>query len=336
MLNQPSKYSREHKKRFPGEWEPHRGMLMQWPVSELVWGENLQGARRDFARVAGTIACFEPLTMIANPGLAKEARERCGNKVKILELPHDDCWVRDNGPTFLKEDGLTAIDWQFNAWGKIYPLFALDDTIPSRLCCLWDIPCRSAPIVLEGGSIHSNGKGIILTTQECLLNPNRNPSLTKAQIEETLLEYLGARQVIWLPFGLYGDETSGHVDNICCFLDAGTVLLHWTEDAADPDYDRVRKAKKVLEKNGLAIEKVPKPPVRLYNGTPLTMSYVNFVFVNGGLILPGFGGPAEKTDRIAKETAKKLFPEREILQLPTMDIVKGGGNIHCITQQIPL
>lgn len=321
---------------MPAEWEPHRGMLMQWPVSEVVWGENLQAARRAFSRVARAIACFEPLTMIANPGLAKDARKQCGDKVAVLELPHDDCWVRDNGPTFLKEERLIAVDWKFNAWGEIYPCFALDDTIPARLCRLWDIPCLEAPLVLEGGSIHSNGRGLILTTEECLLNPNRNPALTKDQIEETLLQYLGARRVIWLPFGLYGDETSGHVDNICCFLDAGTVLLHWTEDAADPDYHRVRKAQKILLENGLGIEKIPKPPVRFHKGRPLTMSYVNFVFVNQGLILPGFGGPAQKTDKIARGTMGNLFPDREILQLPTMDIVKGGGNIHCITQQIPL
>ncbi len=323
---------------MPPEWEEHRGMLMEWPVSDCVWGDGIKAARLAFARVAEAIARFEPVTMIVNEALAEEARTLCPEKVALLTLPHDDCWMRDNGPTFVKDrDGaLAAVNWRFNAWGGIFPNCALDNLVPERLCEVLGVPRVDAPLILEGGSIHVNGQGLVLTTEECLLNPNRNPKLSKAEIEGHLLHYLGAKKVIWLPYGLYADETSGHVDNICCFIGPTTVLLLWTNDPTHPNYERFRQAEEILTANGLAVEKIPEPPLHNHNGKPLPLSYVNFVFVNGGVILPAFGKEAEKADKAAAQTLRRLFPQREIVQLPTLDIVKGGGNIHCITQQIPL
>ncbi len=323
---------------MPPEWGEHRGMLMEWPVSDCVWGDGINAARLAFARVAAAIARFEPVTMIVNEALADEARALCPERVALLTLPHDDCWMRDNGPTFVKDqDGaLAAVNWRFNAWGGIFPNYSLDNLVPEWLCEVLGVPRVDAPLILEGGSIHVNGQGLVLTTEECLLNPNRNPQLSKAEIEAYLLCYLGAKKVIWLPYGLYADETSGHVDNVCCFLNPSTVLLLWTDDPTHPNYERFRRAEEILMANGLAVEKVSEPPLRYHHGKPLPLSYVNFVFVNGGVILPAFGGEAEKADKAALQTMYRLFPQREIVQLPTLDIVKGGGNIHCITQQIPL
>ncbi len=317
-------------------------MLMEWPVSDNVWKDDLTDAREAFAQVARSIAGFEPVTIIANPQAAEEARKQCqsnsGYRVEVLSLAHDDCWVRDNGPTFLKDEkgALCAVNWHFNAWGGIYGHWELDNTIPERLCKLWNIPLRNADLVLEGGSIHTNGKGVILTTEECLLNKNRNPHLGRQQIEEKVLENLGAHKMIWLPFGLYGDETSGHVDNICCFIDESTALLAWTDEPASPNFERVRKAKTVLRENGISVEALPLPPNIEDSERVLAPSYINFVFVNGGIVMPAFGGGAERESEEAKHRLSLLFPSREIVSPDTSCIIKGGGNIHCITQQVPL
>lgn len=323
---------------MPAEWELHRGMLMEWPVSDSVWADGVDAARAAFAKVAQAIARFEPLTMIANPELATQAANLCGNTVTILPLAHDDCWVRDNGPTFVKskESGeLVGINWHFNAWGSKFPSFALDNTIPERLLSHWSLGRIDAPIILEGGSIHTNGAGTLLTTAECLLNPNRNPSLSKDELAQTLMEYLGVERIVWLPYGLDGDETDGHVDNVCCFLNEDTVLLQWTDDKTHPNYDRVHCNLEVLQAAGLKVEKMIQPPTVLHNGEPLTLSYVNFVYVNGGIVMPSFGGDLEESDKLAYTTMQRLFPNREIVAVATLDIIKGGGNIHCITQQVP-
>ncbi|MDR0904997.1 MAG: agmatine deiminase family protein [Oscillospiraceae bacterium] len=320
---------------FPAEWEPHRAMLMEFPV---FWKSgDIAAARRSYAEVARTIACFEPVTMIATPENADLARELCGETVEVLPLPHDDAWARDNCPTFVKTSGgaLAAINWHFNAWGGKYPTWELDNAVPQRLCDLWGIPRTDAPIVLEGGSIHTNGAGTLLTTSECLLNPNRNPAHTPSEIERVLREHLGLERVIWLPFGVDGDETDGHVDNICCFIGENTALIQWTDDTRDPNHARCRADAAVLASHGVAIEKITAPPA-IYSGDErLTASYVNFVFTNGGLVIPAFGGIAAEADAAALAKMRALFPNREVVAVNTLEILKGGGNIHCVTQQIP-
>ena len=325
---------------MPAEWTRHRGTLMEWPVADPVWGDDLDNAKRAFADVARTIARFEPVTLIVNPGESAEAAAylSISDGITVIELAHDDCWARDNGPTFVKHKttgALAGINWRFNAWGGRFP-YALDDTIPERYLAPLNLPRIDAPIILEGGSIHTNGAGILLTTEECLLNPNRNPSLSKAQLEDILLAHLGAERVVWLPYGLDGDETDGHVDNVCCFIDDDTVLLPWTDDNAHPNFERLAADRAVLERAGLRIELLPQPPVVLHRDAPLTLSYINFLFVNGGIVMPSFGGDAAETDVLALETMRRLFPDRAVVAPSTLDILKGGGNIHCITQQIPL
>jgi agmatine deiminase len=275
--------------------------------------------------------------MIATPENASLARKLCGDAVTVLPLPHDDAWARDNCPTFVKtpDGALAAVDWRFNAWGGKYPTWELDDDVPRRLCEAWSIPRADAPIILEGGSIHTNGAGTLITTSECLLNPNRNPALSQSDIERVLREYLGLSRVIWLPYGIDGDETDGHVDNVCCFIGENTVLTQWTDDTRDVNFSRYRENAEVLTAHGVAIGKITAPPALYNGGERLSASYVNFVFTNGGVVMPVFGGIASETDAAAIAKMRALFPDREIVAVNTLEILKGGGNIHCVTQQIP-
>lgn len=325
---------------MPPEWAPHQRIFMEWPVPETVWGKRLHKARAAYAEVARAIREFEPVTVILNPGDEDEAADLLGPEIDILTIPHDDSWMRDNGPTFVwagEKRNLSAVHWGFNAWGSKYPKYALDREVPTHLLSGLGIAEQRAPIILEGGSIHTNGAGTLLTTAECLLNPNRNPDFTKESIEEILREYLGVSRILFLPTGLYMDETDGHVDNIACFLDEKTVLLARTDDPSDPNYERTDAARKAILAAGLTVKDIVSPPeTRTEDGALLTVSYVNFLFVNGGIVMPGFGGELSEYDRIAKGQLEQLFPERRIVQPMTREILRGGGNIHCITQQMPL
>jgi agmatine deiminase len=227
------------------------------------------------------------------------------------------------------------LSWDFNAWGNKYANYSLDNLVPEKLCALWNIPLEKPGIVLEGGSVHTNGRGALLVTEECLLNKNRNPRMGKDEIEAVLKRYLGADRVVWLPFGLYGDETDGHVDNVCCFIDENTVLMPWTDDPANPNTPRFARNRSALADSGFSVETLPQPDPVCRGADALTLSYVNFVFVNGAIVMPAFGGDAARTDAIALGKLRELFPNREVIPLPTLPIVWGGGNIHCVTQQIP-
>jgi agmatine deiminase len=309
-------------------------MLMQWPQ---FWNNGpLDAVRENFALLAHTIAGFEPVWVIASPATAGGARRMLGSVIQVIELPHDDCWVRDNGPIFVRDptDTTVILDWDFNAWGRKYPNWEKDDAVPSRLAELWGVEYIRIPMILEGGNICTNGAGTLLTVAECLLNPNRNPDMTKAEIEQNLKTYLGADRVVWLPYGLIGDETDGHVDNVCAFIDESTVLMQWTQDPADPNHARQYENRTALRDAGLNVETIIAPPPMYLGAELLTASYVNFVYVRGGIILPQFGGDAAEADAAALAKMKELFPDREIAPVLSFDILRGGGNIHCVTQQI--
>ena len=324
--------------KMPPEWASHQRMLMEWPVPDTGWRENIGKACRAFAGVACAIREFEPVTMIVNPDDAQLAADLCGQGIDIVVQEHDDCWMRDNGCTFVidqENSVLHGVHWDFNAWGRKYPHFELDRHIPSFLCDYYNIPEYKAPIILEGGSIHTNGNGTLLTTAQCLLNQNRNPQLTEDQISSVLCSTLGVARVIYIPEGLDGDETDGHVDNIACFLDENTVLIPYTDNRGDANYESLSKARQTVEAAGFSVRNIVQPPLTLEKGVPLTLSYVNFVFVNGGIVMPGFGEELEEYDKLAKSQLQSIFPDRKIVQVMTRDIIRGGGNIHCITQQMP-
>lgn len=349
---------------MPAEWAEHQQTWMLWPQRTDNWRLGAKPAQTAFTRVALTIARFEPVVMGVQADQYENAYNRLQHpNIRVIELSSDDAWARDTGPTFVfnQQGQQVGLDWEFNAWGGfqggLYFPWQRDDQVARKILQLEKCPrVRTQGLVLEGGAFHVDGEGTLVTTEECLLNPNRNPHLNKAEIEAELERYLGVKRIIWLPEGLYNDETDGHVDNFCCFIRPGEVALAWTDDDQDPNFSRCQAALEVLQATrdaqgrALKIHKLHLPSP-LYataeecegvdavegtqardSGTRLAASYINFLIVNGGVIAPRFEVPE---DDAAEATLKQLFPDREVVMLPGREILLGGGNIHCITQQQP-
>lgn len=355
---------------MPAEFSKHAATIMIWPYRPGSWCYGAKAARRVFAEIISEISKHEKVLVLAGDNQLESAKNALShlNNVEILNISSDDAWARDTAPTFLVNDtgALRAVDWQFNAWGGeydgLYASWKNDDKIPYQLCKIKGIDLYNAhPFVLEGGSIHTDGEGTLITTEECLLSPGRNPQLSKGEIEEKLKAYLGVSKIIWLPKGIYNDETNGHIDNICAFTAPSEVVLAWCEDKTDPQYEISKACLDVLESSvdakgrKIKVHKLPVPtkPVCVSQedllgydfepgedmreaGERLAASYVNFYFCNNAIILPQFGGENIDSDRAAAEILRSVCPDREIVPINAGDIILGGGNIHCITQQIPL
>ncbi|SNZ03847.1 agmatine deiminase [Terribacillus aidingensis] len=331
---------------MPPEWEEHERTLISWPVKEsLVYPEDWKSVCAGYAELILAIAEFEPITVLVNAKEQDTAVAYVGNNdnVTLLEISHNDAWLRDNGPTFVRDDkgNLAGVNWRFNAWGEKYFPWDLDDAVAPAVLEHLDVKKLDAPLVLEGGSIHVDGEGTLITTEECLLNSNRNPDLSKEEIEAYLRQYLGIEKVIWLKRGVSGDETDGHVDNVASFLAPGKLLLQVTNDPDDENYEITQENLRILDETkdarGRQIEvvAVQQPPKISWNDTRLTLSYINFYFVNGGIILPVFGNTAAGTDERAIRLLQAQFPERRIRTIDGLAIIKEGGNVHCTTQQMP-
>ena len=329
---------------WPAEWEPHRRTWMCWPSREECFGgkEGLLRARQAYARVAHSISAFEPVTLAVCPEDAAEAKLATSGKIEIFETPLDDGWARDIGPTFLRNpDGrLGGVQWIFNAWGHKYQPYTHDALFARRVLQRIGATEYSAPIICEGGALHCDGEGTLLTTEQCLLNANRNPNLGREDVETQLGLYLGARKVIWIG-GVFSDrETDGHIDNIACFAAPGRVIVGIPSSRSHPDYRPVQQAIRTLSSlrdgMGRRLEIIPLPqPEKLrpsWAGQLLQASYVNFYLANGAVIMPGFEDPH---DEPARKILGDIFPGRDIVQIEALDIVQGGGGIHCITQQEP-
>ena len=350
---------------MPGEFEPHRGCIMIWPKRPGSWPFGARKARKAFAQIAEAIAGSEQVIMLCEKDVMDSARRLLSERIQLAEMESDDAWARDVCPTFVinRKGEVRGIDWQFNAWGGtvdgLYQSWEKDDRIAGRFCERFGYPVYDARhFVLEGGSIHSDGEGTLLVTESCLLSAGRNPSLTKEEIEKELKDYLGATKIIWLKSGIYQDETNEHVDNVCAFVRPGEVVLAWTDDEKDPQYEMSLGDLRLLEQETDArgrhfkVHKLPIPknpvcitPEELSGfvfepgedereaGERLAASYVNFYISNGGVIVPQFG---DVRDEEAVRILGECFPERKIYPVYARDIIVGGGNIHCITQQIPL
>ena len=328
---------------MPAEWESHARTWMAWPCRLEPWGsaEGMLRARLAHAEVARAISGFEKVTMAVHPRDVDEARLMMGRGIEYLEVTIDDSWARDSGPIFVidGQDGVAGTHWRFNAWGNKYHGFENDAAFGRHVLEALDMRIYDGPMVLEGGSICVDGQGTLITTEQCLLNPNRNPNLTQQQIEERLALYFGVTKVIWLGEGLEDDETDGHVDNIACFAGPGRVLVYSSAEKGSLNdrvmRDNVARLKAARDAHGRALEiiELPEPARReRHDGRRLDMSYINFYFANYGIVMPSFDDPA---DAVALEILEKTFPDRRIVQVPSLDIVEGGGGIHCITQQQP-
>ena len=320
--------------RWPAEWEPHERTLMGWPCRTELWEQTLERARQDYATVANAIAAFEPVTMIANPGeQAAQARTACSAAVEITPLALDDSWLRDCGPIYVHDGGeRVAVHFVFNAWGERFSPWDRDAEVGRLIAEQLGDPVREAPLVLEGGSVHSDGAGTILTTEQCLLNPSRNPSLSREEIEAALLEQLGGRRVVWLGQGLLEDrDTDGHVDLIAAPLPDGRVLLQ-TVPEDNPNYANCQENLRRLAASGIDVLEMPHLPYVEVAGEPVAASFLNLYVCNAGVIVPVSGAP---NDEASLSIIGDAFPDREIVPVPGAVLAYGGGGPHCITQQVP-
>lgn len=328
---------------MPAEWAKHERTFISWPVKDsMVHPDNHEAVSRGYAEIIRAIAEFEPVTVIVNPEeLDQVEKLALGGNVTLLPIRHNDAWLRDNGPTFLTgPDGkLAGVNWKFNAWGGKYSPWDLDDEVAPQILKHLEVSAFDAPLVMEGGSIHTDGEGTLLTTEECLLNTNRNPGLSREEIAAYVKQYTGTESIIWLKRGLSGDETDGHVDNIACFAAPGKVIIQVCEDPQDENYAITQENLRILEQavdakgRKLEIIRIQQPPRVDFEGSRLTLSYLNFYFVNGGIILPVFGGTAAETDKLAEETLAGLFPDRRIRTVNGMAVIGEGGNVHCTTSR---
>jgi agmatine deiminase len=325
--------------RFPAEWEPHERTLMGWPCRLELWGETIEQARADYATVANAIAEFEPVTMIANRGRdAEQARAACGAGVEVVELPIDDSWLRDSGPIYVTDESgrRVAVHFGFNAWGEKFSPWDRDAEIGRLAATALGDEVREAPMILEGGSVHSDGRGTILTTEQCLLNPNRNPSMSREQIEQALGEYLGASRVLWLGQGLVEDlDTDGHVDVIAAFTPGGGVLLQ-TVAPENPNYAGCEENRERLAAARIPVIEFPHLPYVEIAGEQVIIGYLNFYVCNDAVIVPVAGTETEaETDAQALAAIAAAYPGREVVGVPGAVLSYGGGGPHCITQQVP-
>jgi agmatine deiminase len=319
---------------MPAEWSEHERTLMGWPCRASLWGETIAHARADYATVANAIAAFEPVTMIANPGAdAAAARAACTAAVAVTELPLDDSWLRDTGPIYVEHEGRrVAVHFSFNAWGEKFTPWERDAAVGRLIAERLGDEVIEHELVLEGGSICVDGTGTLITTESCLLNPNRNPSLAREEIEGALREYLGARRVVWLGQGLVEDrDTDGHVDLIAAFTPAGQVLLQ-TVGPENPNFASCEANRERLEEEGIEVRELPLLPYAEVAGETVAASYLNLYICNGGVIVPVTGA---ETDDEALAIVAGAYPGREVVSVPGAVLAYGGGGPHCITQQVP-
>jgi agmatine deiminase len=348
--------------RMPGEFEPHSDCWMAWPERPDNWRLGAKPAQEAYAAVAEAINVSEPLTMAVSDAQFEHCRSVLSPSIRVVEIATDDAWMRDTGPSFVIDGSgdRRGVDWRFNAWGGLngglYFPWDRDDRVAEKVLEIERADRYRAPIVLEGGAIHVDGEGTVMATEECLLNPNRNPGLSREQIEQALFEHLGAEKMIWLGRGVYNDETDGHVDNLACFARPGVVLLTYAEDESDPQHaisrDALERLRAATDARGRSLEVIclPSPgPIAISEqeaggvdavagtlprcaGDRLAASYVNFYPATTRIVMPLLD---ERFDDTAAALLGDCFPDREIVGVPAREILLGGGNIHCITQQVP-
>lgn len=326
---------------MPAEWAPHAGCLISWPCKVETWFGYMREAKKAYIEVINAINRFEPVTVLSDPSTAAEARKSIGKRIEILEIPLDDSWIRDNGPAFVTtKDGRSAmVQFGFNGWGGRFPPYDRDVKAPEAIARHLKVRTYIAPIILEGGAITVDGEGTLLTTESCLLNRNRNPNLTKDQIERILADYLGIKKVLWVRQGIFGSAIDGHIDGVAAFVRPGTVLHASTKDKSDPNYEIMRDNRARLETltdaRGRPIEVIdfPMPVRREVGGNKIAPCYTNFFIAKRGIVAPTFGEP---NDEVALGILRDLFPKHEVIGVRCEYIGVGGGEVHCITQQIPV
>lgn len=332
--------------RMPAEWAEHEGCLMAWPCRSELWAGQLSAAQGEYVAVARAVAEFEPVLMVTAPGTAGDVRQhfdtvRTSFPIDVIELPLDDSWVRDSGPLFVHDESgrRLGVDFRFDAWGGKHWPFDSDDKLSALVLDRLGVERMHSGMVLEGGSITVDGEGTLITTEQCLLHPNRNPRMDRAGIEAELSRMLGIEKVIWLPYGgLEDTETDGHVDGVAAYIAPGRVVVSVPDDESHPDYARMRANLAVLEATRdakgrkLDIVVLPQTVHGDAGGQRVEVGYLNFYLPNGGCVVPVAGQPQ---DQHATAVLAQALPDRKVVPVPAPALAFGGGGVHCITQQIP-
>lgn len=323
---------------MPAEWAPHAATWTAWPYDDEKWLGMLEPVRREFAQFVNTLSRFEPVHLAVNDAESEaDAKARLSGNIAFHRIPHDDLWLRDSGAMFVRrEDGLVGmVDWEFNGWGEKYAA-AQDNQMPSYMAQYLGGYLFKPGIVMEGGSLEVNGKGVCITTRQCLLSPKRNPQLNEEDLEGYLSRYLGIDNVVWLGNGLEGDHTDGHIDTITRFVSKSNIVTAICEDESDPNYRTLQDNLEILQSLG-AFNIIPLPlpqkPLYLSDGDRLPPTYANFYIANGAVLVPVYGDP---NDERALEILRPLFPERQVIGLSSRALITGGGSFHCVTQQQPV
>ncbi|MDX1585723.1 MAG: agmatine deiminase family protein [Balneolaceae bacterium] len=340
---------------MPPEWYHHAGTQMHWPTNRETWpGERMERVERVYLDIVDALHKFEPIhLLVPDEGYREKilslfaTRSIDPNQITFHTQPVNDVWARDCGPIFVRraaegEEEFAITDWDYNAWGEKYPPYKDDNKLPEYFAEKYDLPRFIPGMVLEGGSIEVNGEGVLLTTESVLLNENRNPDLSKKEIEQKLKDYLGAEKIIWLTKGLAGDDTDGHIDDLSRFLDPGTILTMVVDDKDDINYEALERNLELLEQakdvhgNAFSIETLPLPKTKIEGTTVdgsefVPASYANFYIANGVVLVPTYD---IRYDDMALELFGEYFPNREVIGIPCSDLVWGQGSIHCITQQL--
>ncbi len=335
--------------RFPAEWEPQTATWLSWAHKEASWPGKFETVPFIYTNIVKTIARFQHvninvkddetyndvLNRLTLAGIPKE-------RFTLYKIPTNDAWCRDHGPAFVVnpnvKDKLAIVDWGYNAWGRKYPPFDLDDVVPTKIAEQYNVPVFYPGVVMEGGAIDVNGKGCLLTTKACLLNPNRNPHLNQEQIETFLKDYYGQEKILWLNDGIVGDDTDGHIDDLARFVNPSTIVTCVEEDPQDENYEILQENLKMLrtftdqDNKPFRIVELPMPGVVEYDGQRLPASYANFLIGNGFVIVPVFNHP---NDLRALNILQKEFPNRKAIGIDCVDLVWGLGTLHCISQQEP-
>lgn len=319
---------------FPGEWHPHEYTIMQFVPRQNWAGYGLRNARKDWATVANAVSEFEPVLMIVDPSDRQIARKLLSQEIELVEFPLNDGWARDSAPMFVIDDqgNRRVTGFTFNGWGEKFPPYDDDAHLRNRLCQYLDIAYYEAGLVCEGGAVTLDGEGTLITTEECLLNPNRNPNFTKSEVEQILQENFNVSKVIWLSKGTTPDPiTDGHVDGICVYVSPGVVMLQTTDDNSDPNYQICQDAKQkltaTLDAKGRKLEIIELP-------LAWDVSHINFYLANDSVIVPIANDTLQ--DDAPMSIIRNAFPQRKVVGVNGNILAKGGGGVHCITQQFPL
>lgn len=335
---------------FPAEFAPHRATWLSWPHKEASWPGKIDSIYPNYSKFVKELARGEQVCINVNDevmrNFASEWLTKCGvpmDKVSFFINPTNDAWCRDHGPAFLinekADEKKVIVDWNYNAWGGKYPPFDLDDVVPTRIAQQLGLPVYHPGIVMEGGSVEFNGKGTVLTSECCLLNENRNPHLTRDQIEKFLVDFYGVNHVLWVSEGIVGDDTDGHIDDTVRFVNADTVLTVIEENRGDENYEllqgNLRQLNKMRLQDGkqMNVVELPMPDAVVYEDQRLPASYANFYIANLSVIVPVYNCAA---DERALRIIQECFPEREVVGIDSTDIIWGLGSFHCLSQQEPL